>query len=145
ETTGPRGVMETASGSPWPAFHSLPGTVYPVYHILATVGELRDGDLLPVTTSDPLRTTALAIRHQGQTRILLANLLPESQTITLRTTGDRATVRLLDETTALAALQPPETFRTTPSTSLTIADNRLVLALLPYAIAQIDIERRGRE
>ncbi|MFN8514911.1 MAG: hypothetical protein U0841_20475 [Chloroflexia bacterium] len=132
--------METASGSPWPAFHSLPGTVYPVYHILATVGELRDGDLLPVTTGDPLRAAALAIRHQGQTRILLANLLPEPQTIALRTTGDRATMRHLDETTALAAIQTLEAFRAAPGSPLTITAGTLTLDLLPYAVAEIAIE-----
>lgn len=140
ETTGPRGVMETVSGSPWPAFHSLPGTVFPVYHILATVGELRDSDTLPVTTSDPLRAAALAIRHQGQTCLLLGNLLPEPQTIALRTPGDRATVRHLDETTALAAMQSPEAFRASPRSPLAITAGTLTLDLLPYAVAEIAIE-----
>jgi hypothetical protein len=140
ETTGPRGIMETAIGSPWPAFHSLPGTVFPVYHIFAAVGALRDGEALPVTTSDPLRATALAIRHQGHTSILLANLLHEPQTITLRTTGERATVRHLDETTALSAMQSPETYHTTPGTPLPFADSTLTVDLLPYAVAEIAIE-----
>jgi D-apionolactonase len=140
ETTGPRGVMETASGSPWPAFHSLPGTVFPVYHILATVGELRDGDALPVTTSDPLRAAALAIRHQGQTRILLANLLPESQPITLHVNSDRATVRHLDETTAIGAMQLPDEFRALTGTEHAVAAGALSLQLLPYAVAEITLE-----
>jgi hypothetical protein len=140
ETTGPRGIIETASGSPWPAFHSLPGTAFPVYHIFAAIAALRDGEVLPVTTSDSLRATALAIRHQGQIRILLANLLPEPQTITLRATGTRATVRHLDETTALVAMQSPETFRATSGTPLPITAGILTLDLLPYAIAELAVE-----
>ena len=139
ETTGPRGVLETASGSPWPAFHSLPGTAFPVYHVLAAVGALRDGAVLPVTTSDPLRAAALAIRHHGQTHILLANLLPEPQTIALRVTGERANLRLLDETTALAAMQSPEAFRAAPGAPLAFTNDTLTLDLLPYAIAEIEI------
>ena len=42
ETTGWRGVMETASGSPMPElFHSIPGSVFPVYHVFAALAGFR--------------------------------------------------------------------------------------------------------
>ena len=44
ETSGWRGVMETADGSPLPEkFRSLPGAVFPLYHVLADVGEFAGG------------------------------------------------------------------------------------------------------
>ena len=116
------------------------GAAFPVYHSFATVGALRDGEALPVITSDHLRAAALAIRHNGQTRVLLANLLPETQTITLRVAGERATVRSLDETTALEAMQSPEAFRAAPGSPLAIVDGALMLELLPYAVAEIAFE-----
>ena len=40
ETTGWRGVMETAQGSPLPElFPSLPGGVFPLYHVFADLTE----------------------------------------------------------------------------------------------------------
>jgi len=53
ETVGWRGVVESAEGSPAP-FPSLPGAVFPVYHLLADVAEWRDAALLPVATADRL-------------------------------------------------------------------------------------------
>ncbi len=140
ETTGPRGVLATADAAPWPPFDALPGAAFPVYHVLAAVGVLREGTVLPVTTSDPLRAAALAIRHDDRIHILLANLLPEPRTIALRVTGDHATLRLLDETTALTAMQSPEAFRAAHGESRAIADGALTLDLLPYAVAEVAIE-----
>ena len=52
ETTGWRGVMESAAGSPAPArFPSLPGAVFPLYHILADAGEFAGGDVIPSRSS----------------------------------------------------------------------------------------------
>src|SRR5258708_7172458 len=40
ETTGWRGIMETESGSPLPAkFSSIPGAVFPVYHVFAAMAD----------------------------------------------------------------------------------------------------------
>lgn len=140
ETTGPRGLMETAAGAPWPAFPSIPGAAFPVYHVFAALAPLRDGAVLPVVAGDHLRAAALAVRHVGRTHVLLANLLPAPQAITLRVAGARATLRLLDETTALAAMESPETFRASPGEPLPIADGALTLDLLPYAVAELAVE-----
>ena len=140
ETTGPRGLIETEGGSPWPAFQSLPGAAFPLYHVFAAVGALRDGTLLPATSGDPLRATALAIRHRGRTHVLLANLLPEAQTVALRVAGQRATWRLLDETTVAAAMRTPEAFRAAPGASRKLSGGALTLDLLPYAVAEVVVE-----
>lgn len=140
ETTGPRGVMETGAGSPWPDFPSLPGGVFPLYHVLADAGEFAGGDLLPVTTSDPLGAGALALRRDGRTAILLANLRPEPQRVAVHLTARRVRIRRLDETNAETAMRSPEGYRADDGETLIVESGMLTLDLLPYAVARLDVE-----
>ena len=140
ETTGWRGVMETATGSPLPEkFRSIPGAVFPLYHILADVGEVRGGEILSSKSSDTLKVEGIALRKDGKTRILLANLTPDSQRISVDNLPENVWIRRLDETNAQTAMTSPETFRTETGERVQItADGTLELNLLPYAVAQID-------
>ena len=143
ETTGWRGVMETARGSPLPArFPSSPGMVYPLYHVLADVGEFAGtgGVTLPVTSSDPLRAEGLALRNRDATTVLLANLGPRRQRVRLVDPDLGATVRVraLDETTFEAATRSPEAFRAEPGNPVEVVDGQLVLGLRPYAVLRVD-------
>ena len=75
ETVGWQGVMEAAAGSPLPdKFRSHPGGVFPLYHVLADVGEFAGGEVLACEWPDPLEVAALALRKGSRMRILLANL-----------------------------------------------------------------------
>jgi hypothetical protein len=56
ETTGWRGVMETAMGAASTAFHSLPGAVFPLYHVLADFGGFAGAQVLASTRSDAAET-----------------------------------------------------------------------------------------
>lgn len=143
ETTGPRGVMETAAGSPWPDFPSIPGGVFPLYHILADVGEFAGGAVLRATTDDPLGAAALALRAGERVRILVANLRPVRQQIALSLPVERARVRTLDETNAEAAIRAPEGFRTARGEVVPAAGGTLILDLLPYAVARVDVGGEG--
>ncbi len=139
ETTGPRGLLATADAAPWPPFDALPGAAFPVYHVLAAIGALRDGTVLSVTTSDALRATALAIRHDDRTHILLANLLPEPQTIALRVTGAHATLRLWTKPPPSPRCNPPKPSAQRHGDPRAITDGTLTLDLLPYAVAEVAI------
>ena len=140
ETTGWRGVMETEDGSAIPdRFRSLPGSVFPLYHVLADVGELAGGSVVPTVSADPLRLDGLAIRQGEQTRILLANLSPDEQTVQIEgLLGLSVSARILDESTALDALTDPEKFRADPGQSLATSTGKLTLTLRPYAVATLD-------
>jgi hypothetical protein len=141
ETSGWRGVMERPEGSPLPArFHSIPGGVFPLYHVLADAGEVAGGAVLPVASSDPLRAAGLAIRREGRTRVLLANLSAEPQRVTLRGVAGRASARRLDETNAERAMVSPEEYRAAPGEPLDARDGELTLDLLPYAVVRLDEE-----
>jgi len=141
ETSGWRGVMETATGSPLPQrFHSIPGGVFPLYHVLADAGEFRGGEVLPSYSSYPLRADGLVLRRGGRMRILIANFRPEVQAVRLSAAqlGRQVRLKMLDETNAERAMTAPEQFRAEPGQAIEITGQRLELSLRPYAVARID-------
>ena len=137
ETTGWRGVIETEAGSPLPAlFPSLPGSVFPLYHVLASVGEFAGGEAHTPPSETPLRVESLILRQGDRLRVLLANL--DAQPVQVQFTGLPSRLRLkrLDETTVFDALQSPEHYRSTPGDLVDGADP---ITLFPYAVAQLDV------
>ena len=72
ETTGWRGVLERESGSELPArFPSQPGQVFPLYHVLADLGDLKGAELVECRSSDPLTVVGLAARRDGRMSLLV--------------------------------------------------------------------------
>ena len=139
ETSGWRGVMETANGSPLPEkFRSLPGGVFPLYHVLADVGEFAGGEVLVSKSSDPLKVEGIVLRKNGKTRTLLANLTPDSQQVRAQDLAETVRVHHLDEANAQTAMTSPETFRAETGELVGDTNGTLELDLLPYAVAQID-------
>ncbi|MCC7370324.1 MAG: hypothetical protein IT306_18005 [Chloroflexi bacterium] len=139
ETLGWRGVLERATGAPDPVrFPSLAGGVYPLYHVLADVGELAGGEALRCQTTDALRVMGLAIRRGAQTRVLLANLTPERLRIPVSGLSGEWLARRLDEHTARRALAEPERFRAEEGVRRAVRNGRLEVELLPYAVARLD-------
>ena len=140
ETTGWRGVMETAAGSPAPdRFPSRPASVFPLYHVLADVGELTGAVVIPTRSNDPLTVDALGLKHQRGTRMLIANLTDAAQAVTIRGLPHKvAELRRLDETCAEQASMAPEAFRAAAAELLTVTDDELTIELLPYAFVRID-------
>jgi hypothetical protein len=139
ETSGWRGVMETEIGSPVPEkFRSIPGAVFPLYHVLADVGEYAGGEVIPTKSSDALKVDGLALRKDGKVRVVLANLSPEPQQVSVHNLGPQVRVRKLDETNAEAATRSPEDFRAEAGETVGTPGATLELSLLPYAIARID-------
>lgn len=139
ETTGWKGVMETAQGTPLPErFASLPGSVFPVYHLLADVGEFAGGKTLEVRTSAPLAIQVLALAAEGRRRVLVANLTFDHQTVTLHGLPSQVTVRTLDADQARAAMLIPEDFRAAASAPVQTDQGSLTLRLPPMALARLD-------
>jgi hypothetical protein len=138
ETTGWRGVMESAAGSSAPAkFPSLPGAVFPLYHVLADAGAFAGGEVIPARSSDPLAVDGMVLRKGGDLLALVANLTSEAQTVTLYGLPGNVEVRVLDAAAAEDAMRAPETFRAVPGAPQRTADGRLDLALPPYAVARV--------
>jgi len=138
ETTGWRGVMETATGSPAAPFRELAGAVFPLYHVLADVGEFAGGAALPGRSSEPLAVEGLALRRADRLRVLLANLTDAPQTAQARGLPAEVEVRALDASNAEVAMRAPEAYRSSPGAVRRTEAGSLTLTLPPYAVARID-------
>ncbi|HYP08591.1 MAG TPA: hypothetical protein VER03_20315 [Bryobacteraceae bacterium] len=142
ETTGWRGVMETAKGSPLPAlFPSRPSEVFPIYHVLADIGDFTPTEVIRTQSSDPLRADSLLLRKPNHIRLLVANLTAELQQIRMMNPGFSKAVRvtMLDEHTVAHAMSNPEAFRRQPGSLRELGSAAaLTISLLPYAYARID-------
>ena len=139
ETSGWQGVMETSHGSLLPEiFRSFPDCVYPLYHVLADIGEFRGGTLLPVNTSHALILNGLLLRKGKRERMILANHSTQQQNLQIHGLNGSLSVRILDENSMFRAMQAPEQFRAAPGTNYNTDDGLLELTLLPYATATID-------
>lgn len=139
ETVGWRGVLEPDQLSPRPErFRSEPGTVFPVYHVFATIAPLRGGVLVDVATPAEPAVGVLAVQTDETLRALIANLTPRAHDIELAPLpAARAGVRLLDEAAARTLMRAPETLaflrRDAP-----VSKGKLHLELPPYALAIVD-------
>jgi D-apionolactonase len=139
ETTGWRGVMETVGGSPLPdQFISIPGSVFPLYHVLADVGEFAGGEVILAQSSRILEVDGLVLRKNNQTRILLANFTPETQITRLSGVQGSGSLRSLDETNVEQAMRAPEEFRAQPGQQIAADGDELAVELLPYAVVRLD-------
>jgi D-apionolactonase len=147
ELIGWKGLNERETGSPLPdLFPSLPGCVFPLYHVLADLAERRDALVLPVRSSDPLQVEALALTSEidqlapSPTRLLVANLTAKPKIVTLPTAARTANVRFLAEHNVREAMLSPETFRQSGWTQRPIRDHRCEIDLTPYALACVDLQ-----
>ena len=141
ETTGWRGLIERRDHPlRVETFHSWPGMVFPVYHVLADVAEFRDGEILPVALGDGLRVQGLALRKGDRTRVLLANMTDDPVSVTLDLAGaQRGSLRQLDDRSFTRAASEPGTFRDS-SQPVDVADGIAEIALPPFAVATLTAE-----
>jgi hypothetical protein len=115
ETTGYDGVMLAKSMPSDPRFPSVPGYVYPLYHVLADLGELKESELLLSCSDEPSNAEAIAFRNGGRMNILISNLTFEPVKIVLDgvplASIKSVRRRVLDETTFFEAVSNPVSYR----------------------------------
>ncbi|GAB4463843.1 MAG: hypothetical protein OHK0029_33130 [Armatimonadaceae bacterium] len=126
ETNGDAGV-QNATG------------VYPLWFVLAWLGEKRHEPAYPLLTANPLVVTGLRLGN----RTLIANLTNAPVTaslVPLSADGARVRVKYLDERHVVAACREPERFLADPWQELPRTNGELSvpLLLLPYAVACIE-------
>jgi hypothetical protein len=112
ETTGWCGVMESEAGSPVrDKFPSVPGQVFPIYHVFAALADFAGGEAVPCICSDPLRLAAFMVRGADRSRLLLGNLSHrELEVLLSQEIQGTLKLRRLDQNTATDALLNPEGF-----------------------------------
>lgn len=131
ETTGWRGVMETIAGSSEPElFPSVPGAVFPLYHVLADLGEFADGVLVRTECDEPQTVASLLMEEVGRARWILANRSSCDRRVHLPRFGEGAVSRCLNLSTVGNAMAHPELFRRQnspcPSTEFVLPPHALV-------------------
>ncbi len=140
ETSGWRGVVERAAGSPMPdRFPSSPSDAFPLYHVLADALELRGAEVLAVRSTDPLSVVGLALAGSERTVVLVANVTraPIDAAVSLPAGFDRVTVRMLDARSADEGARQPAAFRAPPGIPAEPAGAVVRLGLGPYAVARL--------
>jgi hypothetical protein len=114
ETTGWRGVMELDDGPPDPLqFPSIPGAVFPLYHVFAEVGRFAGSEMVPVASSAPRELAGMILRQEAHRALLLANLSPAPVAVDLEAFHDLQSVRQLTSETATEAARDPTGFHAT--------------------------------
>ena len=100
ETVGWRGLLEP---DPLPSreapFPSVPGMLFPVYHVLAELAPLSGLELLECHSSDPLGIGAIQITAPPWVLVLVANLTPRGTMIELGPAGADPAIRRLNADT----------------------------------------------
>ncbi len=135
ETTGWRGVLETAAGSPLPErFPSTPGSVFPVYHVLADVGGFSPRSVVPTQATGPDGVASLLLGAGGRRRLLVANLSTTPRLVSIAGLGEPTRVRILDGMTLEEAMLRPEAHR---NRSVSIPAEGFLLAA--HAIVTADL------
>jgi hypothetical protein len=139
ETTGRLGVLEREKDPPLhPGFPSRPGWAFPLYHVLADVGEFAGAGVLPWTCGNELVVEGLGLTRDGRTRILLANLTDQIQKVRLACPLLKGEIRVkrLDESNVIAAMEMAGVFRTDDGEA--VSGQPLDLELHPYGLIRID-------
>ncbi|TBL70308.1 hypothetical protein [Paenibacillus thalictri] len=127
ETLGDKGFAEHAEH------------VYPVYHIMADIGELKGGYVCPLHVSHPLKVEALAICNNGRSRLWIANMTNECQVVSVELAGStKNKVRKLDENTFIEAVYDAKSYRSAVHDIMEGTTDQLVLQ--PYGVIRIDSE-----
>jgi len=141
ETHGWGGVMETGKGSPMPSlFPSVPGGVFPLYHVLSEVNDFNGGTVQPVESNEPLRSCALVLQKGRLRRVLVANLTAEVQPIVVdgRWLGNQARLVWLDEHSYDGAVRNSGLYGMNRGSLMEASGGKYRLALLPYAVVRMD-------
>ncbi len=141
ETTGWRGVMELERGSPLPEkFPSIPGGVFPLYHVFADLAEFAGGRVIPLRTSRPGILACLVLQKQKQHCVLLANLSDRVRNALVLDwgLGDAVRLRMLDEQKLEWAVTDPESFRRERGPEIENPSSGLKVALPSYSYVRID-------
>jgi hypothetical protein len=136
ETTGWKGVMDSERGSPSP-FPSVTDGTFPMAHVFAWFGGMKDGHACLTESTVPLKLDALALMKGEWIRILVANLTAEKQSARINCPGLSGAVRIepLDEHVVERATAEPWSFRSRKDiTNMETSGGSFVVDLNPYAV-----------
>ena len=140
ETTGWRGVLETADGPAMPElFPSLPGQVFPIWHVFAALAAWREGQVWRSRPAIRCGSRGLRSGIGDRVRVLVANVTPVAQRVRVTGLGgDSLSASVLDDASAVWALAEPLAAQAWTGAAVPIRDGAAWLGLGPYAVARLD-------
>jgi hypothetical protein len=138
ETTGWRGVIQGDEPPPIPEqFPARAGMIFPLYHVFADLADWKNGQLIPSQSSDPLAVETLAVIDESRLHLLVANLTPHPQTVSMRALfGRNVTLRRLNAENAEEAAFEPARYRS--QSEMLPAERASELTLAPFEIVRLD-------
>ena len=141
ETTGWRGLMETAEGSPLPEkFRSFPGMIFPVYWVFAFLTGAKQATWVRLRSERPLLLDGLAFKRDNTLALLFSNLQPCPQRVRIGPLPDGEAIlrRLNQDGMALATADPDAFLKLSGST--VIHAGEAVHILEPYETAFLEVQ-----
>ena len=146
ELIGWRGLVERREGlTRRELFPSIPGGLFPLYHVFAAVASFRAAgpaqvEVASVTLADGLATECLALVADGRAHLLVSNLTDEHRTVRIEMAGiTAATVRTLDETTYHQAAEDLTFFTVDGGEPVETGGGTVQLTIAPFAVARLDV------
>lgn len=141
QTVGWKGLLEREAGCRMPRlFGSRPLETFPLLHLFADLGELRDREVVSVAPEGPV--TGLAFSGEGGTAVLAASLSPQTIDVRIGPLPDREVrVRVLDRHTLASSRRRAAAFRSR-TRPMAVLDGYLRLTLDRYASVRIDADER---
>ena len=139
ETVGWKGVMSPGPDVRIPrTFPARPSRVYPVYHVLRSVSEFAGGQVRRVASSSTMEVVGLALGRQDRTRLLIANLSQQRQTVRVRgVKAGAATLFRLNRANVAAAAIDPDRFVRRVGEPIEM-DPALGVRMAPHEVIAID-------
>lgn len=127
ESIGPAGLMPSQKEA-----------VYPVYHIFASIGEMRGALAKVCSCTEPDRIASIALWSETSMMLLVANLTDTVQQVTIFDLPETITFVSLDENTLEEAIFFPLLWRCKKGTQRSSSGPFHIFDLLPYAILRIE-------
>lgn len=145
ETTGCRGIVPGDGPIPERFAGPQAGGAFAAFHVFADLMEMgEEATLLDCDCDAPSELAVLAVSAGERLRVLAANLTPRPLAARVGGfPGVTASLRMLDETTANHALGDPLAYRSAAGATLALSGGSAPLELAPFAIARLDLQRRG--
>ena len=140
ETQGWRGVQGSVSGPNLNNFHSHPGMVFPIFHVLADVQGFQGATVGRTHSTEPLRVNAVCLVRNGTFRLMCANFTGAKESVTVHGIKGHVRLRPLNETNASLAMFSPEEYRAQIDDGVASANDELKFDLPPYGIMRVDGE-----
>jgi hypothetical protein len=102
--TGPAGMIYRRAGYAQPYFDAVGApAVYPLYHVIASLGAASGSKLVGARSAAPGKVAALAYRGKSGSTLWLANLTGETQKARVSGLAGGAVMHVLDEASFVAA------------------------------------------